>query len=128
MQTFIFVILIAFFNTSISTGASVLKANCSNENTFLKLNELGLNEKGERIAELFINFKDLNRILNLPEVVLQQYSAGILINEKRESLTVILSLDEQAQEKEDKTKMNAKVFIKLEDIKVRENMKLKCVK
>ncbi len=128
MQTLFIVVFMALLNTTNSFAAPALKTNCSNEDTFLKLNELGLNLKGERIAELFINFKDLNRILNLPEVVLQQNTTGILVSEKTESSTVILNFEEQAQEQEDKTEMNAKVSIKLEDVKVRENMNLKCGK
>ena len=57
---------------------------------------------------------------------MKQDTSGILVSETRESSTVILSFKEQSQE--EPVSLNATVSIELEDIKVRENKNLKCVK
>jgi hypothetical protein len=132
MQT-LFVVFLAFLNYS--PAFAELKANCSDENTFLKLNEIRINEAGERVAELFMNFKDLNRILNLPEVILRTHKNGILVNEANGSLAVLLSLTEkpidqtQIQTQENSvSNREVLMWVNLEGQNIRKNIKLKCEK
>ena len=130
-----------------SNAFAVLHVNCSNENTFLKLNETTTNQAGERVAEIFMNFKDVNRILNLPEVILHQYKEGILVSESTGPQAVLLNLTEtlqesqaelpkpEAQEVQDSTNVSKVVSekivtasVQLDGKQIRENVILKCEK
>ncbi len=74
-----------------SLSFAELSTNCVNENTFLKLGEPKITSDGESVAELYINFKDLNRIINLPEVVLHPHTQGMIVSEATGQKAVLLN-------------------------------------
>lgn len=113
----------------VHSGAQAeLQTNCSDENTYLKINELEANSAGERVAEIFMNFKDLNRILNLPEVILHQVEDRLVINEASGNLNLYMNLIENTTELNLAPSHEAEVSIQLEGKNVREKTSLRCGK
>ena len=70
-----------------------LKLNCSNKNTYLKIRELQDSTSPTRLAEIFFNFKDLNRILNLPavEMLANQKSLELTQSQETAQVTILIS-------------------------------------
>jgi hypothetical protein len=126
MHKILILVAIAFFKLPFAVAA--IKANCANENTFLKLNEVRVEKDGSKIAEIFMNFKDLNRILNLPEVSLRDQSQGYYIREKNGTSAVLLRFTETVEEQTQQKTREVSVWVKLDGKKIRENIKLKCEK
>jgi hypothetical protein len=126
MQKFSVLFLISFFNLTLAFGD--VKANCSNENTFLKINEVRVDKNGDHIAEIFMNFKDLNRILNLPEVVLRKYSLGYYVRETNGAATIVLRFSDVVEDQKSEPQREVSISVKLDGKKIREQIKLKCEK
>lgn len=127
MQKYFVLALFAFLN--VTTANAAIKANCSDKTTFLKINEVRLNENGQRVAELYMNFKELNRILNLPEVILQPDANGITVKEADGNSLVILNFVEASEVKQDtELQTEVSVSVAIDGKKIRENIKLKCEK
>lgn len=126
MQKYFMLALFAFSN--LSFAATSLKLNCSNEDTYLKLNEVRVNENGQRVAELFMNFKELNRILNLPEVILRQSGEGFSVRESDGSSTVLLKFGQDDKTQQAEPDHEITIWIRLDGKKIRKNIKLICEK
>lgn len=124
MKTLLITLLIGSFSQAQMT------TNCQNEDTFLKINELQVNEAGQRMGELYFNFKDQNRILNLPEVVLHQHSNGLLIRERNSKMLVLLNFKTplMSLDQYEMPKQQVDISVSIEDQKIREKVTLNCDK
>ena len=121
--------LIVFLNLSVATAETVaMSVTCSNENTYLKLNEVKPNKQGQRVGELYINFKDLNRILNIPEVLLRERPDGISVIEANSTSAVRLKFVDAVQEQDSASIAEVRMNIRLDGKRIRENIQLKCEK
>ncbi len=124
MATILLALLIGSFSQA------QMSANCHNEDTFLKINEIQVNEAGQRMGELYLNFKDHNRILNLPEVVLRQHASGLSILERNSKMVVLLNFTTPLMsfDQLEVPKQQVDISVSIEDQKIRERVKLNCDK